>query len=88
MVITPAQLVDEPLKLDEVISEGAIEYAPDIRQIGPLSLKGQAELIVEHRGPKEFVQDIRLRAGLRAGSSSYVRGAWSRWRCRWRVRLT
>ena len=63
MVITPAQLVDEPLKLDESIAEGAIEYAPDIRQVGPLTVKGQAELIVEHRGPKEFVEDIRLRAG-------------------------
>ena len=62
MLITPAQLVDEPLKLDESLPAGAIEYAPDIRQLGSLTLKGQAELLVEHRGPKEFVQDIRLRA--------------------------
>jgi len=62
MLITPAQLVDEPLQLDESLPEGAIDYAPDIRQVGPLQLKGQAELIVEHRGPKEFVDDIRLRA--------------------------
>ena len=62
MLITPAQLVDEPLKLDESLPAGAIEYAPDIRQVGPLKLKGQAELIVEHRGPKDFVEDIRLRA--------------------------
>jgi uncharacterized protein len=62
MLIAPVQLVDEPLQLDESVPEGAIEYAPDIRQIGPLQLKGQAELIVEHRGPKDFVDDIRLRA--------------------------
>jgi uncharacterized protein len=62
MLITPAQLVDEPLQLDESLPAGAIDYAPDIRQVGPLQLKGQAELIVEHRGPKDFVQDIRLRA--------------------------
>jgi uncharacterized protein len=62
MLITPAQLVDEPLKLDESLPPGAIEYTPDIRQIGPLTIKGQAELIVEHRGPKDFVDDIRLRA--------------------------
>jgi uncharacterized protein len=62
MLIPPTQLVDEPLKLDESIPSGAIEYAPDIRQIGPLTLQGQAELIVEHRGPREFVEDIRLRA--------------------------
>jgi uncharacterized protein len=62
MQITPAQLVDEPLKVDESLPEGAIDYSPDIRQVGPLTVKGQAELIVEHRGPKEFVEDIRLRA--------------------------
>jgi uncharacterized protein len=62
MIITPAQLVDEPLKLDETLAAGAIEYAPDIRQVGPLTVKGEAALIVEHRGPKEFVEDIRLRA--------------------------
>ncbi len=62
MVITPAQLVDEPLQLDESIPEGVIDYAPDIRQTGPLHVTGQAELIVEHRGPKDFVEDIRLKA--------------------------
>ena len=62
MLITPSQLVDEPLKLDETIAEGVIDYAPDISQTGPLRVMGQAELIVEHRGPKDFVDDIRLRA--------------------------
>ena len=62
MIITPAQLVDEPLQLDETLAAGLIDYAPDIRQVGPLHLKGQAELIVEHRGPRDFVDDIRLRA--------------------------
>ena len=62
MLISPAQLVDEPLKLDETLAPGAIDYTSDVRQIGPLLLKGEAALIVEHRGPKEFVEDIRLRA--------------------------
>ena len=62
MLITPSLLVDEPLRLDESFSEGVIDYPQDIRQIGPLPVKGQAELILEHRGPKEFVEDIRLRA--------------------------
>ena len=61
MLITPSQLVDEPLPLDESIPEGTIEYAPDLRQTGPLHVKGKAELILEHRGPREIVQDIRLR---------------------------
>jgi uncharacterized protein len=62
MLISPAQLVDEPLKLDESLAPGVIDYAPDVRQLGPLTLQGEAALIVEHRGPKEFVEDIRLRA--------------------------
>ena len=62
MLITPVQLVEEPLQLNESLPEGAIDYTPDVRQVGPLTLKGRAELIVEHRGPREFVEDIRLRA--------------------------
>src|ERR1700761_2416313 len=62
MLITPVQLAEESLSLNESLAEGAIDYTPDVRQIGPLSLKGKAELIVEHRGPREFVEDIRLRA--------------------------
>src|ERR1700760_947370 len=64
MLITPAQLVDEPLKLDESIEQGTIDYAPDIRQVGPLKVTGSAEELLEHRGPKQIVLDIRLRAHL------------------------
>jgi uncharacterized protein len=62
MLITPVQLAEESLSLNESLAEGVIDYTPDIRQIGPLALTGTAELIVEHRGPREFVEDIRLRA--------------------------
>jgi uncharacterized protein len=62
MLITPEQLVDEPLILDESLPEDEIDYAPDIRQVGQLKLEGQAELLVEDRGGRNFVQDIRLRA--------------------------
>jgi uncharacterized protein len=65
MLITPALLVDEPLRLNESIPEGTIDYAPDIRQQGSLSVVGQAELLLEHRGPKEVVEDIRLKARLK-----------------------
>lgn len=64
MVIKPAQLLDESLPLDLHITEGAIDYAPDIRQMGPLTVEGRAELLVEHRGPRETVEDIRVRAAL------------------------
>ncbi len=64
MVIKPAQLVDEPLPLNLQIPEGQIDYASDIQQRGPLAVDGRAELLVEHRGPRETVDDLRIRAHL------------------------
>ena len=73
MLITPLQLVDEPLHFDEIIAPGALDYAPDVRQTTPLPVKGQADLIVEHhaadhhgRGVQD-INDIRLRAHYSAG---------------------
>lgn len=63
MLILPLDLEQEPLQLDETIAATSMEYSPDVRQLGPVSVKGQADLLVEHRGPREQVQDIRLRAG-------------------------
>ena len=62
MLIKPAQLVEQPLILDQAIAEGSIDYATDIRQSGPLAVDGRAELLVEHRGHKETVEDIGVRA--------------------------
>ena len=62
VLITPIQLLDEPLKIDEAIAPGVLDYASDIRQIGPLPVKGEADLLVEHRSSNSHVNDIRLRA--------------------------
>ena len=62
MLITPLDLEKEPLELNEALPAAAMEYTPDVRQIGPLAVKGVADLLLEHRGPREFVADIRLRA--------------------------
>ena len=62
VLITPLQLVDEPLEFNEVIPPGQLEYAPDIRQTSPLPVEGVADLIVEHRSSNSHVNDIRLRA--------------------------
>jgi uncharacterized protein len=62
MLITPLELQKEPLEFREEIAEGAIDYAPDTRQVGGLPVVGKADLIVEHRGPQEEVEDIRVRA--------------------------
>ena len=62
MLITPIQLVDEPLEFDETIAPGVLDYAADIRQVSPLPVKGVADLLVEHRSSSSHVNDIRLRA--------------------------
>ena len=62
VLITPFDLEKESLQIHEAIAPGAIEYAIDITQVGPMPIEGQADLIVEHRGSHEFVNDIRLRA--------------------------
>lgn len=65
MLITPFDLQKEPLVFAEDILPGVIDYAPDTRQVGPLPVGGKADLIVEHRGPDEQVEDIRVRAEYR-----------------------
>lgn len=62
VLITPLDLEKESLQIHEAIAPGLIDYAIDISQIGPLPVDGQADLIIEHRGASEFVNDIRLRA--------------------------
>ena len=62
MLITPFDLAKEPLQLNETLAPGTLEYSPDVLQAGPLTVTGQADLLVEHHGHKETVEDIRLRA--------------------------
>ena len=62
MLITPLQLEHEPLLIKESIPAGSLDYAPDVTQVGPLPVTGQADLIIENRGHREQVADIRLRA--------------------------
>lgn len=62
VLITPIDLQQESLSINEIIPAGAIDYAVDTRQVGPLPVEGKADLLVEHRGPQEQVEDIRLRA--------------------------
>ena len=61
MLITVADLQIDPVEFDERLSPETIDYGPDIRQVGVLDAKGRADLIVEHRGPRELVPDIRMR---------------------------
>ena len=62
MLITPLQLENEPLRIAESFAPGTIDFIDGITQSGQLSVDGQADLIVEHRGGNELISDIRVRA--------------------------
>jgi uncharacterized protein len=65
VLITPIQLVEEPLAIDETIASGAVDYTADLRQTGPMTVRGAADLLVEHRDAGSEVDDIRLRGSYR-----------------------
>ncbi len=64
MLITPLDLENGPIPVKVVLPPGTIEFGDGgaTVQSGPLTVDGQAEPIEEHRGPKEIVLDIRIRA--------------------------
>jgi uncharacterized protein len=62
MLITVPDLEREPLEFDTSLGPDAIDFGTEIQQSGQMEVAGRAELIEEHRGPREIVPDIRLRA--------------------------
>jgi len=57
-----SELEQEPIDFDLQFKAGSINYGDEAEQSGPLAASGRAEVLHEHRGPKEIVADIRLRA--------------------------
>jgi uncharacterized protein len=59
------ELEKEPIEFDLQLKpspeRGSIDFGDEARQDGPLATSGRAEVIHEHRGPKEIIADIRLR---------------------------
>lgn len=56
-----SELEREPIEFDLELAPGAVGLGQEAEQIGPLATAGQAEVLHEHRGPKDIVADIRLR---------------------------
>jgi uncharacterized protein len=65
MQITVLDLEREPLEIDLALDPGAIDYGQDLTQKGPLAVQGRAEVIEEHRGPRDIVSDIRIRGSFK-----------------------
>ena len=62
MLITVLDLEREPVSFDLGLPPGTIDFGEEATQAGALAVRGEAELIREHRGPKEVIADIRVRA--------------------------
>lgn len=60
MLIRVRELEVRKLEFEEDYQPGQIEFGPEFRQVGPLHSDGRAELVVEHRGHGQDVEDIRL----------------------------
>ena len=56
-----AELEREPVEFDLQLPPREINFGEEAEQSGPLATSGRAEVIHEHRGPKDIVADIRLR---------------------------
>ena len=56
-----SELEREPIEFDLELAPGAIDFGGEAEQAGQLAASGLAEVLHEHRGPKDIVADIRLR---------------------------
>ena len=56
-----SELEREPIDFDLEVAPGAVDLGEEAEQQGPLAASGHAEVLHEHRGPREIVADIRLR---------------------------
>ena len=65
MLITVLDLEREPLEFDLALDPGAIDFGSELTQKGPLAVQGRAEVIEEHRGPRDVISDIRIRSTYR-----------------------
>jgi len=55
------ELEREPIDFDLELVPGVVDLGDEAQQIGVLATSGQAEVLHEHRGPRDIVADIRLR---------------------------
>jgi uncharacterized protein len=54
------ELEREPIEFDLELAPGAIDLGEEAEQQGFLAASGRAEVLHEHRGPRDIVADIRL----------------------------
>ncbi len=67
MFLDIKDLERHPLDFEEEFQPGVIDFGTEARQRTPLKTSGHAEVIEEHHGKHQIIQDIRLRGHLSAG---------------------
>ncbi len=56
-----SELEREPIDFDVEMAPGTVDFGEEAEQAGQLAAEGRAEVLHEHRGPRDIVADIRLR---------------------------
>ena len=59
-----ADLERQAIDFDESLAPGTIDFVEDMRQVGVLHTTGRTDLLKEHRGTHDIVEDIRIRGNL------------------------
>jgi uncharacterized protein len=57
-----SDLQHDPIEFDQAFAASDITYTDDVVPTGPLSVQGRADLVEEHHGPHQIIEDIRVRA--------------------------
>jgi uncharacterized protein len=65
MLFTVADLERDPIDFSVALPPAAMDYGGEAEQVRDLAATGRAEVLHEHRGPKEIVADIRLKGSFR-----------------------
>jgi uncharacterized protein len=65
MLLEIRELEDDPIDFAEQFAPGVIEFLPDVTQKSPLQASGRAQLVEEHHGKHQIIQDIRLAGELK-----------------------
>jgi len=60
-----SELEREPIDFDLKMGPGAVDFGELAEQAGQLAAAGRAEVMHEHRGPRDIVADIRLKGSFR-----------------------
>jgi uncharacterized protein len=64
MLIELKDLEIHPLDFRKEFAPGVIDLGPEVRQRSPLKSAGHADVVEEHHGKHEVVQDIRIKGNL------------------------